>query len=172
MGLFDFFKKKEEKVTVKKNDNGTQDNFAFISKDSANGISLEEGKKLQEEILSQFSATDSFSKKVNAAAQLFTKGAFKEAAEVYTELAKQHPEEKGLCEGQIGVAHYLLGDYKRAVSHYKEAMANGDTDMQEDNIFESAEEDFKTNKDDSLLKEYLTLFPNGNYVKKANKLIG
>lgn len=172
MGLFDFFKKKDkQQVVVKENKDGSKDHIAFVSKDSSKGISIEEAKKLQQDIMSKINASDSFSQKVNYAAQFFMKRAYQEAAIAYEKIAQDHPEERGLCEGQIGAAKFFLSDYIGAVDHYKKALELGDTDMQEDNIFEAAEENFKENKDKSLLEEYLKIFPEGQYAKKAHKLL-
>jgi len=97
---------------------------------------------------------------------------FAEAIELYTQLANRYPTNKGLYEGQIGAAYYFLGDYAKAIESYTSALHNGgDKNMMDDNIWEAAEAIYGQTKDKKAIEEYVIVFPNGNYKKKAEKLL-
>jgi len=97
---------------------------------------------------------------------------FAEAIELYTQLANRYPTNKGLYEGQIGAAYYFLGDYAKAIESYTSALHNGgDKNMMDDNIWEAAEAIYGQTKDKKAIEEYVVVFPNGNYKKKAEKLL-
>lgn len=100
-----------------------------------------------------------------------TRGALAAAAGAYILLIEQHPEHRGLCEGQLGAALFFLGDYPSAVTHYKLAITHGDPDQQEDNIFEAAEASFREHGETDLLYTYLATFPSGSYRTQAEALL-
>ena len=82
--------------------------------------------------------TDEVGAKINAAAQLMTSGRFAECIEAYTWIGHQHPDHAATCHSQIGAAHYFLGNYAIAISHYEYARSIGaDPRMMDDNIREA-----------------------------------
>lgn len=100
---------------------------------------LEQGLAIQSALVDGgiVSETDQ-SAKVNAAARLLLSKKFEEAIVAYEKIAREHPDSRGECESQIGAAHFFLGNFQRAISHYESARANGaDSSMMQDNIQEA-----------------------------------
>lgn len=112
----------------------SQSHHGFVGSE---GMTLEEARDLQETLLAVLH-TDEISEKVNAAARLLLSRDYEGSIRAYQAIAVQHPERRGDCEGQIGAAHYFLGDYEAALSHYESARDHGaDPDMMQDNIDEA-----------------------------------
>ncbi|MEM9030211.1 MAG: hypothetical protein AAGC70_17755 [Pseudomonadota bacterium] len=124
---------------TKSNRTETTSASVFVSDQPGQGVSLDEAAKLQAAVMENISdAGLPVSQKINAAAHLMTSGAFRECIAAYEDIARQHPEELGECEGQIGAAYFFLGEYETAITYYKQALANGaDASMMQDNIEEA-----------------------------------
>lgn len=115
------------------------------------------------------------------AAKLMSSKNFTESIILYEKLAEEYPKNKGLYESQIGAAYYFLGDYTKAVEYYISALNNGgNKSMMDDNIWEAAEaaskldvliEDGSINSPNYLIKKYVELFPDGEYIKKAKSIL-
>jgi tetratricopeptide (TPR) repeat protein len=106
------------------------------------------------------------------ASKLMTSGNYAESLDLYKKLSENYPQNKGLYESQIGVGYYFLGDYNKAIEYYVSGMNNGgDKNMMDDNIWEATEALYNQTEDKSKLEQYKILFPNGNYKKKAEKLL-
>ena len=148
MGLFDsLFGKK--KMTLEEAD---KKNDAFIAK---NPIAKNDENEM-----------------MRNASKLMTSGKYSESIDLYKKLSDDFPQNKGLYESQIGAAYYFLGDYDNAIKYYVSGMNNGgDKRMMDDNIWEATEALYNKTKDKSKLEQYITLFPNGSYKKKAEKLL-
>ena len=165
MGLFDFlFGKKEDK--------GGATTYGRINEEEAeHGLSFEQAQKLRDSFLSVMSQDDE-DRAFNAAAGLMLKGAFQQTIEAYQSLAEKYPSRLGDCESQIGAAYHFLKQYDKAIEYYRSAEKNGaDRSTMDDNTWEACLAAFKKTNDKSYINKYLELYPNGNYVKKANKLL-
>ncbi len=84
------------------------------------GKSIEEARALQEKLLDG-ATTGGVSGKINAAARLLVGVSYEQAISAYTAIMTEHPEQRGTCEGQIGAAHYLLGQFEQAITYYEAA---------------------------------------------------
>lgn len=116
--------------------------------------------------------TDDQSKQINAAAKLMTSGAYQECIEAYTLIMEKYPNRKPDCEMNIGAGYFFLADYDNAIDHYIISRSLGmDKEMIDDNVWEACEKAFATKNDVSYINKYIQLFPEGNYVKKAKKLL-
>ena len=101
-------------------------------------------------------------------------GEFAKAVELYRELADRYPENRGLYLGQVGAAYYFMSDFDSAISYYQQARKEGaDESMMDDNMWEASEEIYNAGGDGAkaAIERYLALYPSGNYVKRANKLL-
>lgn len=106
------------------------------------------------------------------ASLLMTGQKFEESIQAYLKLADEFPEQKDMYLSQVGVGYFFLGQYDEAISFYMEAYREGyDKDMSDDNVWEACEKIYKRDNDPAAIQRYLELFPDGNYVKKANKLL-
>ena len=118
---------------------GQAEVYAYVNEDRG-GLSHEEARELQDELSSVMESSADVSQKINAAARLMTPGLFKECIEAYEKIAKEHPDERGTCEGQIGACYYFLKEYDKAIEHYEAGIKYGaDEDMMKDNIKEARE---------------------------------
>jgi tetratricopeptide (TPR) repeat protein len=165
MGLFDFlFGKKDpqDKATT----------FGRINEEEASeGMSFEQAQKMREAFLAVMSQDDE-DRAFNAASGLMLKGAFEQTIEAYENLAEKYPDRLADCESQIGAAYHFLKQYDKAIACYLSAEKNGaDSGMMDDNIWEACLAAFKKTNDKLYINKYLTLRPNGSYLKKANKLL-
>lgn len=164
MGLFDFLKsgKKENKAME----------HGFIS-GGGKGLSFEEANKAREAFMQLIDTSDDQSKLFNAASGMMLGKNFDGAIEAFGKLAEKYPERAETCESQIGAAWYFKGDYDKAINHYVNALNKGaDAGMMDDNVWEAAEALYNKNNDKAPIQKYLSIFPDGQYVKKANKLMG
>jgi tetratricopeptide (TPR) repeat protein len=136
-------------------------------------MTLETADKINDKYTAQNPvAVDSENELMRKAAKSMSSGNFTEAIDLYTELAGKYPQKKGLYEGQVGAAYYFLGDYAKAIESYTSALNNGgDKSMMDDNIWEATEAIYGQTKDKKAVEEYVALFPNGSYKKKAEKLL-
>ncbi|MCT4615099.1 MAG: hypothetical protein N4A49_09535 [Marinifilaceae bacterium] len=101
-----------------------------------------------------------------------TGGEFEKSINIYHKLAKDYPASKGLYLSQIGVGFYFMGDRNKAIEYYILALNNGaDTDMIDDNVWEACEEIYEEEKNKAIIEKYLEYFPDGNYKKKAKKIV-
>lgn len=107
------------------------------------------------------------------ASSLMTSGEFAASAEIYRELAEKYPERRGLYLSQVGAAYYFLSEFETAISYYLQSRKEGgDEGMLDDNVWEASEEIYNQNGDLAAIQRYLELFPQGNYVKRARKMLG
>jgi len=102
-----------------------------------------------------------------------TSGKFDKSIQLYQKLADTYLEKKGLYLSQVGAAYYFLEDYATAIEYYIKAKENGaDSAMIDDNVWEACETIYETDKTDkTAIEKYLEYYPNGNYTKKAKKLL-
>jgi tetratricopeptide (TPR) repeat protein len=110
--------------------------------------------------------------KMRTAAKLLSSGQFAESLDLYKKMAEDYPENKGLYESQVGANYFFLAQYEKAVEYYVSALNNNaNKDMMDDNIWEATEALYNQTKDKTKIEYYLNLFPYGNYIKKAKKLL-
>lgn len=110
---------------------------------------------------------------VRNATSLMSSRKFQQSAEIYQQLVDQYPENKGTYLSQIGACQYFLGDYDKAIEYYVAALDNGaDRGMMDDNVFEACEAIFKGTQLPADIERYLELFPAGNHLRAAKKLVG
>jgi tetratricopeptide (TPR) repeat protein len=97
---------------------------------------------------------------------------FEGSIRAYEAIMLHHPERKGTCLGQLGAAQFFLGHYEKALASYIESKEHGeDNSMTEDNIWEVCEVLFNKDSSKEWIEQYMGLYPQGQYVKKANKLV-
>ncbi len=106
------------------------------------------------------------------AIKLMTSRKYQESIDAYQALMVQFPESKATFLSQIGVGHYFLGDYPKAIEYYVAARDNGEhADIMDHNIWEACETIFKNTGDKAAVERYLVLCPGGSNTKAANKLL-
>ncbi|MDD3877084.1 MAG: hypothetical protein PHT69_10710 [Bacteroidales bacterium] len=144
--------------------------FDFLFKKKS--LTLEEADKLNDTFIAKNPIPkDDENSMMRQAAKLMSGQQFEDSIELYTKLAENYPANRGLYQSQIGAAYYFLADYNKAISFYTAALNNGaDKGMMDDNIWEATEALFKQTGEKAHLDNYKLLFPEGNYVKKAEKL--
>lgn len=97
---------------------------------------------------------------------------FETAIHLYEKLAEQYPAKKGLYLSQVGAGYYFTGDMEKAIELYLLARDNGaDSRMMDDNLWEACETLYKSTGDIAALNRYLEYCPEGQYVKKAQKIL-
>lgn len=133
---------------------------------------VEADKQNQEYLKSAPVAQDNEENKMRAASSALTGGDFPKASLLYHELAEEYPQNKGLYLSQVGVAKFFLNEYEEAIKYYLQAKDNGaDNNMMDDNIWEACEALYNKAQDKQYIQKYMEYFPNGSYVKKANKIL-
>lgn len=158
MGLFDSFfgKKKDSLIT------------------HTNHLSMEEMEKIQDSLSDKMSPED-YNNTFNQACRLVPKGKYADALTMFEHVKNNATDKntKGTCDNQIGVCYFFLGDYEKAIEYYVSSFHNGfDKAMADDNIWEACEKLMKKEGDNQKwAKYYISILPEGNYSKKAQKLI-
>lgn len=135
-------------------------------------LSMEEIENIQLQLKDKMDA-DVYNSTFNQACRLIPKGQYAEAITLFSTIEENTTDlhEKANCQNQIGVCHFFLGDFEKAIELYVLALNNGfDKNMMDDNIWEACEELMKKDGNKSKwAQRYLHLLPEGNYVNKANK---
>lgn len=132
---------------------------------------FEEAKRVRQELLKNMNP-DEVSQEINKASGLMLNKDFEGSIRAYEAIMLHHPERKGTCLGQIGVAEFFLGHYEKALASYIESKEHGeDSSMTEDNIWEVCEVLYNKDSSKEWIERYVSLYPEGQYVKKANKLV-
>ncbi len=99
---------------------------------------LEDAREIQDANAHLAANATGASAKINEAARLLTGRKFRDAIVAYERIAEEHPEQRALCESQIGAARFFLGEYRLAIAHYRTAQELGaDAEMMADNIEEA-----------------------------------
>ncbi|MCI5057949.1 MAG: hypothetical protein MRY83_17680 [Flavobacteriales bacterium] len=142
----------------------------FGKKDS---MTLEEANDINQQYIEDNpTPTDDENGLLRRASSALTSGSFKEAVQIYEEMAEKFPESKGMYLSQVGAAYYFLNEFDKAIEYYISARDHGaDASMMDDNIWEACEAIYKNTNEINSIQRYLELCPNGSYTKKANKLI-
>ncbi len=156
MGLFDKLFKKNNNLTAHTND-----------------VSMDEMAKIQDALRDKMDE-QTYNNRFNQACRLVPKGQYAEALVEFEAIKIATPDQsvKGTCDNQIGVCHFFLGDYQRAIEAYTSSIENGfDAGMAQDNIWEAYEVLYKQSKNPAYMANYLQQFPSGNYAKKAEKIL-
>jgi tetratricopeptide (TPR) repeat protein len=157
MGLFGgLFKKKEEL-------------FANSAK-----LSMEEMEQIQLSLKDKMDP-ETYHSAFNQACRLIPKKQYQEAIMLFEAIRENSTDayEKGSCESQIGVCHFFLGDFEKALDFYTRSFHSGyDKRVNDYNIWEACEKlvTIDGNKD-KWLNYYLELFPDGQYAGKATKYL-
>lgn len=158
--------KEDEKKTLNVDENSAH---SFVGGEGK--PDFEQAKKIREEMLKN-AEQDDVSLEINAAAGLLLNQDYEGSKRAYESIIIKYPQSKGECIGQIGVAEFFLGNYENALENYIESKNNGeDNNMTEDNIWEVCELLHKKSGSSKAVEQYLSLYPAGRYIKKANKLI-
>jgi tetratricopeptide (TPR) repeat protein len=158
MGLFDsFFGKKKSNIVA-----------------HTNGTSMEEMQRIQNELQGKMNTKD-YNNAFNQACRLVPKGQYAEALVIFEQVkaSATDVEKKGTCDNQIGVCHFFMGEYEKAIESYVSSSKNGfDKDMADDNVWEACEKLMKKENDSQKWAQYyLSVLPNGNYAKKAQQFL-
>jgi tetratricopeptide (TPR) repeat protein len=147
MGLFGLFGKKKQTL-----EQANEANKDFTAK---NPVPQDEEKAM-----------------IREASGALTSGNFEKAITLYSEMADKYPANKGLYLSQVGAAYYFLEDYNKAIEYYVTAKNEGaDAGMMDDNIWEACETIYNKTKDNTAIEKYLEYYPEGNYAKKAKKIL-
>ncbi|MCZ8284726.1 MAG: hypothetical protein O9353_04655 [Bacteroidia bacterium] len=158
MGLFDSFfgKKKDNLIT------------------HTNHLSMDEMSRIQDSLQDKMAPAD-YNNVFNQACRLVPKGKYAEAMAMFEQVKANtdSTEQKGTCDNQIGVCHFFLEDYEKAIGSYVSSIENGfEKAMADDNIWEACEKLMKKENDKAKwANHYIKLLPQGNYLKQAQKLI-
>jgi tetratricopeptide (TPR) repeat protein len=143
--------------------------YGFVAKEDQ--PDFEEAKRVRGEMLKNMKP-DEVSAEINKASGLMLNKDFEGSIRAYEAIMLHHPERKGTCLGQIGAAEFFLGHYEKALASYIESMEHGeDSSMTEDNIWEVCEVLYNKDSSKEWIEQYVSLYPEGRYVKKANKLV-
>ncbi len=143
--------------------------YGFVAKEDQ--PDFEEAKRVRQELLKNMNP-DEVSAEINKASGLMLNKDFEGSIRAYEAIMLHHPERKGTCLGQIGAAEFFLGHYEKALASYIESMEHGeDSSMTEDNIWEVCEVLYNKDSSKEWIEQYVGLYPEGRYVKKANKLV-
>lgn len=159
MGLFDslFGKKKDNNLVA-----------------HTNNLSMQEMEQIQSSLEDKMAPED-YNNAFNQACRLVPKGQYAEAMDMFEKVKANSNDtaQKGTCDNQIGVCHFFLGDYEKAIASYASSITNGfDKDMADDNIWEACEKLMKKENDKAKWAwHYLNILPKGNYSSKAQKLL-
>ncbi len=106
------------------------------------------------------------------ASKALTSGRFDDAIQLYTVMSEKYTEKKGLYLSQVGASYFFLGNYDKAIELYMDGKdAGADEGMMDDNVWEACLEIHKQENNNEPIERYLKYFPNGGYVKKANKIL-
>jgi hypothetical protein len=132
------------------------------------------------------------SKDFLALSNLMETAKFEEALQMAKGMLEEYPQNMHVYHNQIGALEFMVSfDYLLASKHYYIALENGfDIDTCEDNIWEAAEELYKSLQTEDgkfnaiintetqgffhatgLIERYLEKFPNGKYINEANKYL-
>jgi tetratricopeptide (TPR) repeat protein len=158
MGLFDsFFGKKKDNLLA-----------------HTNHLSMDEMSSIQDSLEDKMDPAD-YNNAFNQACRLVPKGKYADALAMFESVKANttDTEKKGTCDNQIGVCYFFLGEYEKAIEFYTSSFYNGfDKAMADDNIWEACEKLMKKENDAAKwAKHYIHILPQGNYLKKAKKLI-
>lgn len=159
MGIFDsIFRKKKDDLVAHTND-----------------VSMQDMEKIQNSL--QGKMDDSvYNNTFNQACRLVPKGQYAEALAMFENVKANTADahQKGNCDNQIGVCHFFMNDFEKAIEAYANSIQNGfDRSMADDNIWEACEKLMQRDHDKARwAKHYLELLPNGNYKGKAQKHLG
>lgn len=171
MGLFNWFRQqsKKESINMLSGQESTSNSSTFLpTKNKAiarqkNSSSTELSKLLQNNRLNTA---------INYACQLLTQEHYHQSIDSFEQIMLHAPNQKGLCENQIGAAYFFLDQYDKAIEAYLRSLDYGfDIKMLDYNIWEAAEVHFQNSGDNSLIKVYLQYFPNGNASTTAQQLL-
>jgi tetratricopeptide (TPR) repeat protein len=157
MGLFSgLFKKKDEL-------------FANSSE-----LSMEEMEKIQLSLKDKMDG-EVYNSVFNQACRLIPKKQYVEAIALFESIRENSSDayEKGSCESQIGVCHFFLGDFEKALDFYTLSFHSGyDKRVNDYNIWEACEELMKIDGNKAKWSQvYLELFPDGQHAKRATKYL-
>ncbi|MNJ86160.1 hypothetical protein D3C87_36470 [compost metagenome] len=157
MGLFGgLFKKKDEL-------------FANSGK-----LSMEEIEKIQLSLKDKMDG-EVYHSVFNQACRLIPQKQYTEAIALFESIRENSTDtnEKGSCESQIGVCHFFLGNFEKALDFYTLSLLSGfDKRVNDYNIWEACEELMKIDGNKAKWSQhYLELFPDGQYAGKANKFL-
>ena len=131
---------------------------------------LEQADAINDKVIAESEPSNDEDGLMRQASKAITSSNFEEGKKLYLQLAESYPANKGMYLSQVGVAEHFLGKYSNAVDYYLQAKEAGENEsMMDDNVWEACEELFDANGDKAIIQTYLDHFPEGDYVKKANK---
>lgn len=133
-------------------------------------LDFENAKKVRAEMFKNITPNDA-SLEINIAAGLMLDKDFTGSIKAYEQVIEKYPDRKGQCLGQIGVGEFFLGNYEKALEKYIESKDCGEeNETSEYNIWEVCE--LMHGKGISgQIEKYVDLYPQGKFIKKANKLL-
>lgn len=157
MGLFSGLFKKKDELFAKSGE-----------------LSMEDIEQIQAALKDKMDA-DVYNSVFNQACRLIPKKQYKEAIAIFESIRENSTDayEQGSCESQIGVCHFFLGDFEKALEFYTKSFHSGyDKRVNDYNIWEVCEELMKKDGEHAKWSQYyLELFPEGQYAVKAQKNI-
>jgi hypothetical protein len=98
---------------------------------------------------------------------------YQESQDIFMYMADSFPASRGFYLGLVGTDYALMKKYDTAIEYFVKGRDNGgDKSGADDNIWLASKSLYNKHKDHSYIKKYLTLCPDGNHKKEANKLLG
>lgn len=141
---------------------------------NASELTMEEIEKIQLSLKDRMSP-DTYNSVFNQACRLIPKKKYTQAISLFESIRDNTTDahEKGNCNSQIGVCHFFLGDYEKALEHYTLSFHSGyGRDVADFNIWEVCEKLMKQDGNSiRWAQHYLDLFPDGQYAGKAQKYL-
>lgn len=110
---------------------------------------------------------------LSKAADLMKQHKFQESMDAYQQLADEFPKDRGYYLSEVGVNHFLLGEYEKAIDYYMLARDSGANKTEiDDDIWQSCDALHDKSHKKAPVKKYLTLCPDGAHTKEAKKILG
>jgi tetratricopeptide (TPR) repeat protein len=138
------------------------DHYAGVFGKKSRDEEFEEAKQARAKLLTKQQVVSERAIAFNKACALMLDQKFEETIAAYRAIARQFPGDEGLCESQVGVAHFFLGRHDEAIASYLKALDLGqDAAIMGENVFEACEALAQRDGDPSHYRRYLDAFPEG-----------
>ena len=104
-------------------DDDPDETFLPLATEEYQHITPEDLRRMAQEQIDE--ETDELSSRAQAAANLLLAGSYDAYIRTYASIGEDAPGLLGECEAQIGLAHFLMGDYQQSIVHFERAKALG-----------------------------------------------
>ncbi len=146
------------------------DHYAGVFGKKSRDEAFEEAKQARAKLLTKQQTGSARSVLFNRACALMLDQKFEETIVAYRAMARQFPDDEGLCEAQIGAALFFLDRHDEAIASYLKALALGqDATMLAENVFEACEALAQQHGDPTHYRRYLEAFPEGGQADMARE---